>query len=68
MQYRGYLIKPLGTGPRCYTIATEGRGGKIPAVMEGLFTSTGIATQIIDTYLKSKEGNSKSNDKESGQS
>lgn len=66
MEYRGYLIKPSGIGPKCYTIATEGRGGKIPAVMEGLFTSTGIATQIIDIYLESKEGNSKVNAKESG--
>lgn len=67
MVYRGYLIKPNGTGPKCYTIATEGRGGKIPASMEGLFTSTGVAKQVIDMYLESKEGNRKSNDKESGE-
>lgn len=66
MEYRGYLIKPAQNNPKCYTIATEGRGGKIPNSMNGLFTSTGIAKQLIDMYLETKEGNSKSNDKESG--
>ena len=63
MNYKGYLItatKGLGSA---YEIATEGRGGKIPKIMEGLFTSRGTAMQVIDFYLDSKEKSL--NDKES---
>lgn len=55
MNYKGYLItatKGLGSA---YEIATEGRGGKIPKMMEGLFTSRGSAMQVVDFYLASKE-------------
>lgn len=64
MDYKGYLIKPSKNNPKCFTIATEGRGGKIPNVMEGMFTSRGAAMQIVDLYLESKEKNVKQNDKE----
>jgi hypothetical protein len=53
-KYKGYDIKPHKEFPTSYIIVTEGKGGKIPRVMEGLFTSTGIAKQQIDKYADSK--------------
>jgi hypothetical protein len=55
MEYKGYLITPASTGAKCYSIATAGRGGKIPDVMQGVFTSTGVAMQTVDIYLEGKE-------------
>jgi hypothetical protein len=55
MEYKGYLITPASTGAKCYSIATAGRGGKIPDVMQGVFTSTGVAMQTVDIYLDGKE-------------
>jgi hypothetical protein len=53
--YKGYIIKPYKLMPSSYCVATSGQGGKIPAVLEGLFTSVGIAQEIIDYYLTQKE-------------
>lgn len=64
MEYKGYLINPAASGAKCYSIATAGRGGKIPDVMSGVFTSRGVAMQIVDTYLESKEKKVKSDDEE----
>ena len=68
MKYKGYLITPSTTGAKCYSIATEGRGGKIPDVMSGVFTSTGAAMQVVDLYLESKEKKVKKDDEEVNQS
>lgn len=54
ISYRGYYIKPEPKLPNTFTIVTEGRGGKIPNVLGGLFTSVGIARTNIDKYLNSK--------------
>lgn len=54
-EYKGYLIKPHKLMPSSYCVATAGQGGKIPAVLEGLFTSVGIAKELIDTYTNAKE-------------
>lgn len=54
-EYKGYLIKPNKLMPSSYCVATAGQGGKIPAVLEGLFTSVGIAKDLIDAYTISKE-------------
>lgn len=67
MNYKGYIIASAKGVGKAYTIATEGRGGKIPNIMLGLFTSRGSAMQVIDFYLTSKESTIK-NDKESGKS
>ena len=64
MEYKGYLITPAQSGAKCYSIATAGRGGKIPDVMSGVFTSKGVAMQVIDAYLESKEKKVKSDDEE----
>lgn len=53
--YQGYLIKPHPLSPTLYTVSTEGSGGSIPGVLEGLFTSPSVAMYKIDLYLKHKE-------------
>lgn len=63
MNYKGYLITPTKGLSSAYEIATAGQGGKIPNIMNGLFTSRGTAIQVIDSYLESKESAVKSNDK-----
>lgn len=55
IEYKGYLIKPYKTSPASYCVATAGQGGKIPAVLEGLFTSVGLIKENIDGYLLMKE-------------
>lgn len=53
--YKGYIIKPHRQVPTSFCVATAGQGGKIPAVLEGLFTSVGIAKNVIDAYIDTKE-------------
>lgn len=52
--YQGYQIKPHKEVPTCYIVVTDGKGGKIPDVLSGLFTSPAIAKDIIDKYLATK--------------
>ena len=52
--YRGYLIKPHPQFPVSFTVATEGRGGKIPDMLSGLFTSLGTVKNAVDQYLLTK--------------
>lgn len=54
--YKGYILKVHPASPTLLTVATEGRGGKIPKVLEGLFTSKHTVTDLIDQYLASKGG------------
>jgi hypothetical protein len=53
--YRGYQIKPSKQFPASYVCATDGKGGKIPNVLDGLFTSAGLIKERIDLYLDAKE-------------
>lgn len=53
--YKGYQIKPSKQAPSTYICVTDGRGGKIPDVLSGLFTSAGIVKEFIDQYLEGKE-------------
>lgn len=53
-EHRGYDIKPHKEHPFSYIIVTSGKGGKIPDVLSGLFTSPTIAITEIDKYLLSK--------------
>lgn len=53
-EYRGFLIKPHNGSPTLYVVSTAGKGGKIPAVLEGLFTSVGIVKSLIDKYEQNK--------------
>lgn len=55
MEYKNYIIKPSVDSPTLYNVATAGQGGKIPNVLDSLFTSIGIAKDTIDAYLGQKE-------------
>lgn len=65
MKYKGYLINPSKTGPSLYSVAVEGKGGKIPNCLSGYYTTRTFAISDIDRYLDTKE---KSNAKEPLQS
>lgn len=64
-EYKGYYVKPHAQYPSSFVIVTQGQGGKIPKVMEGLFTSRGIAMEVIDSYTAPKASES-DNDKKIG--
>lgn len=53
-EYKGYLIRPIPGNPHSLTIAVAGKGGKIPRVMEGMFTDRTTAQRVVDLYLDSK--------------
>jgi hypothetical protein len=53
--YNGYQIKPYPASPSCSIVVTDGKGGKVPNVLAGLFTSPTVAMQAIDDYLGTKE-------------
>lgn len=54
-EYKGYYIKPDKQFPNNCVIVTTGRGGKIPNILDGLFTSVQTAANAIDKYLMAKE-------------
>lgn len=54
-QYRGYDIKAHKEHSKHYIVVTSGKGGKIPDVLTGLFTSVGVAKGVIDKYLDNKK-------------
>lgn len=51
MNYRGYIVKTNPRSPNLVLVVTEGKGGKIPKVLEGSFTSFMAAKIVIDMYL-----------------
>lgn len=51
LEYKGYQIKPHAEVPTSYIVVTSGRGGKIPKVLEGVFTTPVFAKESIDSYL-----------------
>lgn len=55
IEYKGYQIKPKTNMPSIYIVVTAGKGGKIPAVLDSMFTKIDIAKFAIDSYLLSKE-------------
>lgn len=63
IEYQGYYIKPHKEHPKSYVIVTEGRGGKIPDIMAGMFTDKGTAKSVIDFYLATKEANAQARTK-----
>lgn len=54
ISYNGYDIKPHKEVPTNYIVVTSGKGGKIPNVLDGLFTTTVYAKEAIDKYLATK--------------
>lgn len=65
MKYKGYLINPSKQAPNLFYVATEGRGGKIPDMLSGLYTTKVLAVSDIDRYLNLK---GKTDAKESSES
>lgn len=68
VQYKGYDIKAHSVLPTSYIIVTSGKGGKIPAVLEGMFTHPTICKSRIDAYLVNKPVKDVDNDKAINQS
>lgn len=62
-EFKGYQIKPHKQYPNNYIVVTAGQGGKIPLVLDTLFTSRQYAMDAIDLYLNTKK-KGKSNDQE----
>lgn len=62
-EYKAYQIKPHKLYPNNYVVVTAGQGGKIPAVLETMFTSRQYAMEAIDLYLNTKK-KGKSDDEE----
>lgn len=54
VEHRGYLIKAYKESPSCYAVVTAGKGGKIPDILSGLYTSRDLAKAAIDLYLSTK--------------
>ena len=54
MKYKEYEIRPHLNNPRSLIIISPGRGGKIPKVLEGMFTDRRTAMEAIDMYLSGK--------------
>lgn len=54
-EYKGYYIKPNKVTPSVYEVVTTGQGGKIPKVLEGMFTARHLAMFEIDKYLDEKK-------------
>lgn len=53
--YRGYIISADSAFPSLLSVAVEGRGGKIPNVLSGRFTSHREVTNLVDHYLEQSE-------------
>lgn len=53
--YRGYQIKPSPNHPNSLIVVTDGKGGKIPSVLEGMYTHSNVAKRDIDVYLDNKQ-------------
>lgn len=52
--HKGYQVKPSKENPHSWIVVTDGKGGKIPKVLEGMFTSPTLAIRNIDNYVDSK--------------
>ena len=64
IKYRDYDIKPHKDTPSHYIVVTSGKGGKIPDVLSGMFTSTAVAKLFVDNYLAGKPKKDTINDEE----
>lgn len=52
--HEGYEIKPHREVPTSYIVVTAGKGGKIPNILGGLYTTPAYAKEAIDKYLETK--------------
>lgn len=51
MEYKGYLIKPMGTFPM-FTVANKG-SGRLPDMLNSMYQTATMAQSAIDSYLES---------------
>jgi hypothetical protein len=63
IEYKGYQIKPHAQNPTNYIVVTAGKGGKIPDIMNGMFTHPTLIKKLIDAYQESKPPKDTTNDK-----
>jgi len=61
-EYKDYYIQPHKEHPTCYVIVTVGKGGKIPDILFGMYTTKTLAKSDIDKYLDSKPKKEENND------
>lgn len=54
IKYQDYVIRPNKTYPSSVEIYFPGKGGRLPDVLTGLFTSVGVAKEMIDRYLHNR--------------
>ncbi|GAF77756.1 unnamed protein product [marine sediment metagenome] len=54
--HNGYIIKMYNKSPSLKVIVTEGKGGKIPNDLTGMYTTDKLAMVDIDKYLDKKGG------------
>ena len=52
--HKGYQVKPSKEHPASWIVVTDGKGGKIPRCLEGMFTAPHIAIHHIECYLENK--------------
>lgn len=62
--YKGYQIKPHKAIPTSYIVVTDGKGGKIPDILSGMYTSPVVAKLAIDQYVDKKPKKEAENAKE----
>lgn len=53
-EYKGYYVQPHKEHPTCYIVVTIGKGGKIPDVLSGMYTTRSLAKFDIDNYLDTR--------------
>jgi hypothetical protein len=52
--HSGYQIKPVRETPTLSLIVTDGKGGRVPDVLSGFYTTKQYAKEAIDLYLSTK--------------
>lgn len=54
IQYKGYEVRPHINSPKHLIIVTPGKAGKIPNLLQGMFTDYRTAKEAIDIYTENK--------------
>lgn len=54
-EYKGYLITTNPSFPTLVRVSVAGRGGKIPKVLDGNFTSHSVVKSLIDAYQRTRK-------------
>jgi len=54
MIYQGFEVRPHLNHPKSYIIVHQGKAGKIPDMLKGMFTDYAVAKAAIDQYVENK--------------